>query len=111
MGSCPCDRRSEEETLESAEIFLSSILISVTMRLSHSVGAFILPLLQHVCKKKTDRIWVFEKNQQLGLLGSKWFNRIYYLHVLHSAHKQEAVAATFSTENLFLKKFTHDSAA
>ena len=81
------------------------------MRLSHSVGAFILPLLQHVCKKKTDWIWVFEKNQQLGLLGSKWFNRIYYLHVLHSAHKQEAVAATFSTENLFLKKFTHDSAA
>ena len=54
---------------------------------------------------------MFEKNQQLGLLGSKWFNRIYYLHVLHSAHKQEAVAATFSTENLFLKKFTHDSAA
>ena len=46
---------------------------------------------------------MFEKNKQLGLLGSKCFNRIYNLHVLHSAHKQKAVAATFSTENLFLK--------
>ena len=37
--------------------------------------------------KQKHSIWVFEKNEQLQLFGSKCFNRISKLQVLHSIWK------------------------
>ena len=56
--------------------------------LSHWTGAVTLFLLQHVCKTKPLQVSVWIKNRQLQLFGSKCFNRISKLQVLHSIGKR-----------------------
>ena len=48
--------------LQSFEKFLSLILIPITIHLSFLIGAFILFLLQHVCKTFTLHVGVWERN-------------------------------------------------
>ena len=80
--------------VRSVEIFLSSILIPITMHLSCKIGNFILitTCLQNIHSLSG----CLKKNYQLELLGSKCFNRSSKLHVLHSTYKKGNLSEVFN---------------
>ena len=80
--------------VRSVEIFLSSILIPITMHLSCKIENFILitTCLQNIHSLSG----CLKKNYQLELLGSKCFNRISKLHVLHSTYKKGNLSEVFN---------------